>query len=83
MIKIKHPHLLTIIVFIALTALIVFSSFYTYWNSAPAERTCASCHEINPSVYTFSKSAHRDLTCRECHGTALSNGFHSLKEKSK
>jgi hypothetical protein len=29
----------------------------------------------------FAQSAHRELRCQECHGTALSNGFHSLKEK--
>lgn len=80
--KIERSLLLTIIVFTALIGLIIFSSFYTYWNSAPAERTCASCHEISPSVYSFKESAHRDLTCKECHGTALSNGLHSLKEKS-
>lgn len=80
--EIGRSQLLTIIFFTTLLGLIVFSSFYTYWNSTPAERTCASCHVINPSVFSFRESAHRDLTCKECHGTALSNGFHSLKEKS-
>ena len=58
-----------------------FGSFYSYWNSASPEKTCASCHEIESSVTKFSESAHRELNCRECHGTALNNGFHSLKEK--
>ena len=61
--------------------LISFGSFYTYWNSAPAEKTCASCHEIQSSVHTHAMSSHRNLQCKECHGTALSNGMHSLKEK--
>jgi hypothetical protein len=32
-------------------------------------------------VNMFAQSSHRKLSCKECHGTALSNGFHSLKEK--
>jgi hypothetical protein len=61
--------------------IIIFSSFYTYWNSASPEKTCASCHEIGKSINMFAQSAHRELNCKECHGTALSNGFHSLREK--
>jgi len=61
--------------------LILFGSFYTWWNSASPERTCASCHEIGKSVNMLAQSSHRKLSCKECHGTALSNGFHSLKEK--
>lgn len=70
-----------------LTILILFlisgSSFYAYWNMAPAEKTCASCHEIQNPVKVLLVSAHRKLSCKECHGTALSNGVHSLKEKSR
>jgi len=60
---------------------IMFGSFYSYWNSASPDKTCSSCHEIAGSVNMFAQSAHRELHCSECHGTALSNGFHSLKEK--
>ncbi len=67
---------------IIVAGIIVLSSFFAYWNSAPADQTCASCHEITGSVHSFGNSAHRGLTCKECHGTALSNGIHSLKEKS-
>lgn len=66
---------------ILLIVLIGFSIFYTYWNSASPSKTCASCHEIESSVNILFKSAHRELACKECHGTALSNGFHSMKEK--
>jgi hypothetical protein len=59
-----------------------FGSFYTYWNTASPDQTCASCHEIGSSVHSFSQSSHRNMHCKECHGTALSNGFHSLKEKT-
>jgi hypothetical protein len=65
----------------AMLFLVGFSVFYGYWNSASPSKTCASCHEIESSVNLLYKSAHRELACKECHGTALSNGFHSLKEK--
>jgi len=65
----------------AMLFLVGFSAFYGYWNSASPSKTCASCHEIESSVNLLYKSAHRELACKECHGTALSNGFHSLKEK--
>jgi hypothetical protein len=55
---------------------------YTYWNAANPEKTCASCHEISPMVGQWNHSAHREVRCFDCHGTALSNGFHSLKEKA-
>lgn len=61
---------------------ILFSS-YSWWNNASPEKTCASCHEISPSVHSFAQSSHRDLKCSECHGTALSNGIHSLQEKGR
>ena len=66
---------------IILIFLVIVSPFYIYWNAASPEKTCSSCHEIEGSVDMFAQSAHRDLKCSECHGTALSNGFHSLKEK--
>ena len=59
----------------------IFGSFYTYWNTASPDKTCSSCHEIGKSVYSQAQSSHRDLHCKECHGTALSTGFHSIKEK--
>ena len=65
-----------------IVAIIAFGSFYTYWNRASPENTCASCHEIESRVHTLSYSSHRELNCSECHGTALSNGFHSMKEKA-
>ena len=64
-----------------LGVLLLSGSFYTYWNMAAPEKTCSSCHEIGKSVEMFGQSAHREMSCSECHGTALSNGFHSLKEK--
>jgi hypothetical protein len=80
----KKRKLRVIVIFIPivlLVILIVLGSFYTCWNSSSPERTCSSCHEISKSVNMFARSAHRKLSCQECHGTALSNGFHSLKEK--
>ena len=54
---------------------------YASWNGASPERSCASCHEIVPSMEIWQQSAHREVKCEDCHGTALSNGFHSLREK--
>jgi hypothetical protein len=73
--------LILIIPAIVLIFLIILSPFYIYWNAAAPKKTCSSCHEIVKSVDMFAQSAHRSLKCRECHGTALSNGFHSIKEK--
>jgi hypothetical protein len=70
---------------IVLTIIILFVGLYggySSWNAASPEQTCAGCHEINPSFHTWQASAHRDIKCVECHGTALSNGWHSLKEKA-
>ncbi len=78
---IKRPLLILIAVFAPL--LLLLSGFYTWWNYASPERTCTSCHEINHSFNSWSASAHREVTCTECHGTALSNGIHSLREKSR
>lgn len=80
--KKRSLRIMLICISISLVLILVGSgSFYTYWNSASPKKTCASCHEIESSVTMFSRSAHRNLLCSECHGTALSNGFHSLKEK--
>jgi hypothetical protein len=78
-----NKRLFLAITIISIVILTSFGSFYSYWNSASPDKTCASCHEIGPSVRSFSTSSHRDLACKECHGTALSNGIHSMKEKGK
>ncbi len=78
--KLLKTALLAIPIFIGV-CLLSFGTFYSYWNTASADKTCASCHEIQKSVHSQSMSTHRDLKCKECHGTALSNGFHSLEEK--
>ena len=64
-----------------LAALLLLGAGYAGWNAASPERSCASCHEIVPSLEIWLESAHREVQCDDCHGTALSNGFHSLKEK--
>jgi len=73
----------TIIVLSSLLGLL-FLLFLGYagWNNVRPERSCASCHEIVPSLEIWQNSAHREVSCADCHGTALGNGFHSLKEKA-
>lgn len=67
---------------LVLVFLLILAGGYAGWNAASPERSCASCHEIVPSTEIWKQSAHREVTCSDCHGTALGNGFHSLKEKS-
>lgn len=73
-----------IIVFLSVAFGLVLLLFLGYagWNRTNPERSCASCHEISPSTEIWKLSAHREVTCSDCHGSAFSNGFHSLKEKS-
>ena len=66
----------------ALLLLLLMMAAYAGWNAARPERTCASCHEITPSLEIWQQSAHREVTCADCHGTALTNGLHSLKQKA-
>ena len=71
------------IMVILLAVMVISGLGYTWWNTANPEKTCASCHEINPSHETWASSAHRDISCFKCHGTALENGWHSFSEKTK
>ena len=65
-----------------LLLLLIFVAGQIAWNSADPQNSCASCHEINPSVESSHTSAHRNIECSQCHGTALSNGLHSVIEKT-
>lgn len=68
---------------IAPTVLVVAAGTgYNAWNTASAEHTCVSCHEIRSAYDTWVDSAHRKMACSSCHGTAASNGLHSLREKA-
>ena len=71
-----------LILLICFFGFILLFGSYAQWNSANPDKTCASCHEISPSVNEWHNSAHRNVRCTECHGTAMSNGIHSLKEKA-
>ena len=73
---------ITIVLIFSFIGMAVLFGGYSTWNSANPEKTCASCHEISPSVSQWQHSAHREVKCTECHGTAFSNGVHSLKEKA-
>ena len=76
-------HILTRVVLIfAAVFIIAFAGFIIYWEAAPPQSTCSSCHEIESTAAMLTQSGHRDLNCKECHGTAFSNGFHSMAEKA-
>ena len=62
--------------------IIIVIGSYSAWNRLDPQHTCAQCHEVSPSHTTWLSSAHAEVQCIECHGTAVSDGFHSLKEKT-
>ena len=73
------------IIIISLTAVVlilIVSGSYISWNRANPDYTCAKCHEIAPSHERWKTSAHANIHCIECHGSALSEGFNSLSEKT-
>jgi hypothetical protein len=74
---------LILITLFVVPLLMLTGGFYIWWNQASPEKTCTNCHEINHAFNSWSESAHRGISCKECHGTALSNGLHSLQEKSR
>lgn len=74
---------LSVILSVHFVLLFILLGYYSYWNSAPPDRTCMSCHEIEQSYTMWTSSSHRNINCIECHGTALSNGLHSLREKTR
>lgn len=79
----KKTSIIFLLLIIVLIVVFGMGGFYVHWNSSSPERTCLSCHEIEDAFTRWTHSPHRDLHCKECHGTALSNGFHSLKEKGR
>ncbi len=71
----------TIIFVLTIICVLIAGAGYGTWNSLDPEKTCANCHEVRPTFERWKTSAHAKVSCFDCHGTALSNGFHSLKEK--
>ncbi len=69
-------------VVIGILGLAISFGGYCTWNALDPEFTCAQCHEIKPSFHKWKNSAHANVKCIDCHGTAISNGIHSLKEKT-
>jgi hypothetical protein len=72
-----------IIIILVSLPIVFLAGFYTYWQTAPPDKTCTSCHEIQTSHDIWAQSPHRDIACAECHGTATSSGLHSMKEKAR
>ena len=70
-----------LIILLGVLFVLVVAGGYTAWNRLAPDYTCARCHEVLPSHERWSNSAHAGVHCIDCHGTALSDGFHSLKEK--
>ncbi|MFZ5831722.1 MAG: multiheme c-type cytochrome [Planctomycetota bacterium] len=51
-----------------------------YFEFAPPESTCLSCHEIQASYDRWAMSTHRNVNCKACHGGSLTSGWHGLEE---
>lgn len=51
-----------------------------YFEFAPPERTCLSCHELREPYDRWAASAHREVSCKRCHGGALTSGWHGMRE---
>ncbi|MDR1555408.1 MAG: NapC/NirT family cytochrome c [Tannerellaceae bacterium] len=79
--KKKKKTVLTIACMLSVALLLTAS--YTAWNLADPAFTCARCHEIKDSHTSWQSSAHAAIACTDCHGTALSEGFYSLSEKTR
>lgn len=54
-----------------------------FFQFAPPERTCLSCHEIQKPYDRWAESAHREVSCKQCHGGTLTSGVHGLRENFK
>jgi hypothetical protein len=54
-----------------------------YFEFAPPEQTCLSCHEIQAPYDRWARSVHRDVSCKRCHGGTLTSGIHGLRENLK
>ena len=51
-----------------------------FFEFAPPERTCLSCHEIQEPYDRWAQSTHREVTCKQCHAGTLASGIHGAME---
>jgi hypothetical protein len=51
-----------------------------FFQFAPPEQTCLSCHEIQEPYDRWAESTHRTVSCKKCHGGTLTSGLHGLEE---
>ena len=51
-----------------------------FFEFAPPEQTCLSCHEIRRPYDLWAQSAHREISCKRCHGGTLTSGLHGIRE---
>ncbi|MCF7972354.1 MAG: NapC/NirT family cytochrome c [Phycisphaerae bacterium] len=72
-------------IFLGIVLLILVSSAGSlgYFQFAPPEQTCLSCHEIQDAYDRWHTSTHREVGCKACHGGSLTSGIHGLVENAQ
>jgi hypothetical protein len=63
-----------------LFALAAAAGSLCFFEFAPPEQTCLSCHEIRRPYDLWAQSAHREISCKRCHGGTLTSGLHGVRE---
>jgi hypothetical protein len=73
----------TIALFGGLFGCMAVAGSLCFFQFAPPEQTCLSCHEIQAPYDRWAGSTHRTVSCKKCHGGTLTSGIHGLEENIK
>ncbi len=78
-----RPILLKIALLGGLFAAMAGAGSLCFFQFAPPEQTCLSCHEIQEPYNRWAASTHREVSCKRCHGGTLTSGIHGIEENLK
>ena len=54
-----------------------------FFQFAPPEQTCLSCHEIQEPYNRWAAVDPSQVSCKRCHGGTLTSGIHGLRRESQ